>query len=158
MSLAKLCVRVGEVLSYSYAVVFVVTIYEVFMRYVFHAPTQWTLEIALIAAALHYFFSGPQAIAADLHIRISFLADRFPRRARRFIDALGRLVGLVAMLAVLYWAVLQAWTAIERGEGSGTILNSPLPIILKVALAASLLLMILLLAASLVTRKTSDDA
>ena len=157
MSLSRFCVRLGEILSYSYAVVFLITIYEVVMRYVFRAPTQWTLEIALIAAALHYFFSGPQAIAANLHIRINFVADRFPPRARRFADALGRLVGLVAMAAVLYWAVLQAWTAIERDERAGTVLNSPLPIILKVALAVALLLMILLLAASFVSRRTSDD-
>jgi len=127
------------------------------MRYVFRDPTQWTLEVALIAAALHYFFSGPQAIAADLHVRISFVADRLPTRARCIADALGRLVGLVAMAAVLYWAVIQAWTAIERDERAGTILNSPLPIILKVALAVSLLLMILLLAASFLTRRAPDD-
>ncbi|MGG5821272.1 TRAP transporter small permease subunit [Falsiroseomonas sp. HW251] len=157
MAIRKLCVGLGELLSYSYAIVFLLTIYEVVMRYAFRAPTQWTLEVALIVAALHYFFSGPQSIAADLHIRISFLADRLPAPARRAADAFGRLIGLVAMSAVLYWAAIQAWTAIERDERAGTILNSPLPVILKLALAVALLLMILLLAASFLPRRASDD-
>ena len=53
--------RLGELLSYGYAVVAILTFGEVCARYLFDSPTQWTIEVVILIAALHYIISGPQA-------------------------------------------------------------------------------------------------
>jgi TRAP-type C4-dicarboxylate transport system permease small subunit len=131
----------GDAMSYGYAVVFCLTFYEVAARYLFNAPTQWTLEVALLLAGLHYILCGPQVTANDGHIAVTTITDKLSPGAQRRFKQLGMIVTL-ACCAVLAWAAWnQAAFAIEFNERSGTTLNSPLPIILKIALIVSFVLM-----------------
>jgi TRAP-type C4-dicarboxylate transport system permease small subunit len=130
--------QLGDMLSYVYAVVAVLTFGEVCARYFFNSPTQWTIEIVLMLAAVHYMMAGPQAYALDGHIRITVLYDRLPERVRGILTILERLVVCGATLSIGYWAVFQARKALEITERSGTNLNTPSPTILKVVLVIAM--------------------
>ena len=149
----------GHVLAYGYAIVFVLTLGEVVARYAFNSPTPWTLEIALIFAGLHYILSGPQASADGSHIRITTFIELLPPAGTRFCLVLAQVVALLASCLVCYWATRQAAFALDLMEKSGTSLNTPLPTILKVALAVSFALMALqalVALRALLGRKDSD--
>lgn len=129
--------RFGELLSYVYAVVAILTFGEVCARYLFDSPTQWTIEVVILIAALHYIISGPQAYANDSHIRIDVLYDRLPLALQKALRVVERLiVGTVAAM-VGYWAVRQADSAVAIVERTGSNVNTPSPTILKVVLAVA---------------------
>lgn len=142
----------GDVLAWGYVAVFVLTFGEVVARYAFNAPTHWTLEITLILAGLHYILCGPQVSANEGHIAVTAVTDRLPAGAQRVLAQFGRIVALGCCLVLAWAAWNQASFAIEVNEHSGTTMNSPMPVILKVALVVSLVLMALQAAANLIAR------
>ena len=129
---------IGAIMSYVYAVIAVLTFGEVCARYFFNSPTQWTIEIVVMLAAIHYMIAGPQAYAEDTHIRITVLSDRLPKAMRRALRIFER--ALVAFVAgiVGYWALKQAQSALAITERTGSNLNTPSPTILKVVLVVAL--------------------
>lgn len=144
---------VGDFFSYGYIIVFLLTFYEVFARYVLNAPTQYTLEITLILAGLHYLLCGPQVSADNGHIAVTTITDHMPARWQEGLRRLGLAVSLACCLILIWASWNQASFAIEVNERSGTIFNSPLPIILKVALLVSFILMALQSFAYLIEKK-----
>lgn len=144
---------VGDFFSYGYIIVFLLTFYEVFARYLLNAPTQYTLEITLILAGLHYLLCGPQVSADNGHIAVTTITDRLPTRWQERLRRVGLAVSLACCVILIWASWNQASFAIEVNERSGTIFNSPLPIILKVALLVSFILMALQSFAYLIEKK-----
>jgi TRAP-type C4-dicarboxylate transport system permease small subunit len=128
----------GDALSYVYAVIAVLTFGEVCARYFFNAPTQWTTELVVLLAALHYLISGPQAYALSNHIRITVLYEKLPKKAQYVLTLFERLVVTTVCGMVGYWAINQADRAISMTESTGTNWNTPTPTILKIVLCISL--------------------
>lgn len=135
--------RIGESSSHVYLVIFVLTFGEVFLRYVFHAPTVWTLEVCLILAGVQYALSGAFAEQRDSHIRIDLIYERAPARLRAFFDLVRFACTALFLSVIVWWGAKQAWPAILAWEGSGTPLNSPQPVILKTVIPIAGLLMLL---------------
>ena len=142
----------GDFLAWGYVAVFVLTFGEVVARYLFNAPTHWTLEITLILAGLHYLLCGPQVSANEGHIAVTAVTDRLPKSVQHVLEQFGRVVAVLCCVVLAYAAWNQASFAIEVNEHSGTTINSPMPIILKLALTAALVLMALQAAANLIER------
>ncbi len=130
----------GDAASYAYAVVALLTFGEVCARYLFNSPTQWTIEVVVMLAAVHYMLSGPQAYANDRHIRITVLYDRLPDAARRVLTAIERLMVAGVCGVVAYWAIRQADRALSIMERTGSNWNTPSPTILKMVLAVAMTL------------------
>tara|TARA_R110002020_G_scaffold24424_8_gene80449 strand:+ start:6381 stop:6857 length:477 start_codon:yes stop_codon:yes gene_type:complete len=132
--------RLGDAMAYVYAVIAVLTFGEVCARYFFNSPTQWTTELVILLAAMHYLFSGPQAYADNGHIRITVLYERLPAPVQRLLTLLERAVVALTCGLIFYWAVFQAERALGIPERTGTNWNTPSPTILKVVLCISLAL------------------
>lgn len=130
--------RLGDALSYVYAVIAVLTFGEVCARYFFDSPTQWTTELVILLASAHYLLAGPQAYAYDGHIRITVLYDKLPLRFQYLLRLFERVVVTVTCSMVTYWAFFQAERALGIPERSGTNWNTASPTILKVVLCLSL--------------------
>lgn len=132
--------RLGNAVSYVYAIIAVLTFGEVCARYFFNSPTQWTTELVVLLAGFHYLLSGPQAYASNGHIRITVLYDKLPGRIQHLLTLLERVVVAVTCCMVGYWALFQAERAIGIPERTGTNWNTTSPTILKVVLCISLAL------------------
>ena len=130
--------RLGDGLSYVYAVIAVLTFGEVCARYFFNAPSQWTIEVVVLLAAVHYLVAGPAAYSNDSHIRITVLSEKFPPRVQRVLAGFERLMVACTCAAIGYWALQQAMTALAITERTGSNLNMPSPTILKVVLTGAL--------------------
>ena len=134
---------VGVALSYVYALVAILTFVEVCRRYFFNAPSQWSIEVVILLAALHYIMSGAQAYANDTHIRITVVYDRLPARVRWVMRLLERVLVATVAGIVAVWAYRQADFAIEIGERSGSNWNTPSPMILKAVVFVGLVMIVL---------------
>jgi TRAP-type C4-dicarboxylate transport system permease small subunit len=133
----------GDVLSCGYIIVFALTFFEVFARYVLQAPTQWTLEITLIVAGLHYLLCGAQVSADEGHIAVTAVTDKLPHRIQKILRRFGIAVALVCCVILVWASWNQTAFSISMNEHSGTVFNTPMPIILKVALLIGFTLMAL---------------
>ncbi len=153
--------RFGETIAWLFAVAFVITVYEVAMRYLFRAPTSWVHVTVTTLCAICFSFGGAYSMARDEHMRVSSLTERLPARAQAFAEVLGYLCGLIYLLGLAYGTVAQAYDSVWRFESARWIPEPmpgppgwPMPAIVKAAVAAGTLLFLAVLSL-LAVRKAS---
>jgi TRAP-type C4-dicarboxylate transport system permease small subunit len=141
--LGRLVDRAGEAISYLFVVIVAITAYEVFMRYLFNAPTIWVHELAVALAATCFVLGGPLVHHRQQHITISFVYDRMPAALQHWARAISSLLTLVCCVLLSYAAYLQSSVALRSGETTGTVLNWPIPVYLKTLFLIAVVLMAL---------------
>lgn len=76
--------------------------YEVILRYVFNAPTEWSFELTGYALVWAGFLAAGYALAHDRHVRVEILSDRLPGPMRTGLMVITDLIALGFCLAVAY--------------------------------------------------------
>lgn len=107
----------------------VVTIcYDVVMRYVFLAPTLWSLEVNTFLIVFLALIPAADALMSESQLRITFFAERLPWAVQRAIHVLTCLLG-AGFSAIMVWKgwsmSMQAW---QYGERMSTPLGTPMAI------------------------------
>jgi TRAP-type C4-dicarboxylate transport system permease small subunit len=100
--------------------------YDVTMRYVFSAPTSWSLEINSFLLIYLAVMGAGEAQREDAHIRIAFFTQRFPGVGRNLIKVA---IGLLGMLfcAIMVWrGYLMAYEAWQYGERVSSAFGTPM--------------------------------
>jgi TRAP-type mannitol/chloroaromatic compound transport system permease small subunit len=98
------------------------TVYEVLARYLFGAPTLWSLELGYILMGVHFLFAGSYALKRNHHVRIDLLNARYPALSRAALDLA---LLLPAVLLIIDRIGAFAWRAFETGERSGQSARNP---------------------------------
>ncbi len=112
----------------------VVIAVDVVGRYFFSHPFQWSQEVATLALLLLFVAAIPFTTASNGHIRTETLYERYSRRTRALVDAVGAFCGAVFMSVVAYWQFRELPGMVERGEGAEFIDMPYWPISLFLAL------------------------
>lgn len=133
---------IAKVLSYSFALSVVVTIYDVLRDVVFHSPTVWVYDVVTTAIAVAFLIGGSYALMRRDHIRITAVYHRFPPRARLWLDIVTSVLAIVYFVAFAWFAFDMAKISIEDWEVGGSAWAEPTPIVVKVAMLLGVLLMI----------------
>lgn len=115
---------------------------DVFARYLFNAPSIWITEVSSYLFLYVIFLGTSHALDQGLHIRVTFLRDRFDRAMRRALDFLTSLLS-IAFCAVLLWQTSEmTWAAYSEGWVSPTILGAPYYLIYISMVIGSFLLLV----------------
>jgi TRAP-type C4-dicarboxylate transport system permease small subunit len=102
--------------------------YDVFMRYVFNAPTIWVTEIATYTMGYITFVGASYGLQTGSHVQVDILTTRVSVKVRRIFSVIASLINLVVM-AVLGWeSFFFWWSAVKSGEESWGLLSVPLRI------------------------------
>jgi len=124
-----------------------VTVWEVGARHLFAAPTAWAHETTTTLCAVGFALGGAYAFARNEHIRITALTDRLGPAPRRLLERLALSLGIVYLGRLGHAAFGQAVESVWRFDATGWAPeltpgppNWPLPAIVRVALAAGVLL------------------
>jgi TRAP-type C4-dicarboxylate transport system permease small subunit len=134
---------ISKVLSYSFALSVVVTIYDVVCDVVLHSPTVWVYDVVTTAIAVAFLVGGSYALMRREHIRITAVYLRFSRRTRLRCDVVTSLLAIVYLAAFAWFAFDMAWNAISDWEVGGSAWAQPTPIVVKVSMILGAALMIL---------------
>jgi TRAP-type C4-dicarboxylate transport system permease small subunit len=134
--IARLARAIGIGLSWLFAVVVLLTAYEVVMRYVFNRPTIWVHDLTIALTAICFVFGGAYALQRDDHIRITVAFTRASDRGQRRLTAFSHAATFVFLAALTYAAVIQAARSVALMETSGRAWDVPIPALLKSVLAA----------------------
>ncbi len=84
----------------------VVVIYEVFMRYVFNAPTIWGFEATTFLYGLHFMFGLAYTDVMEGHVKVDIFSSRLLPRAQAFLTII---TNAVIFLPVFTCLTLWAW-------------------------------------------------
>ncbi len=121
----------GVASSLLYLVAAGCTLYEVFARYLFNAPTQWAFEMVMTLIAGCWMLSSGYITLRERHIAITVLSHSVSAKAQWRLSVFSHIVGIVALFLLLTYSLTEAAEAIERVERSGSAFNSPMPLFLK---------------------------
>ena len=84
--------RAFRILSQLALAAMVVTIcYDVVVRYVFEAPTLWSLEVNTFLVLFIALIPAGDVLKAGMHLRITFFVERLNPGLRRVLDIAGAL-------------------------------------------------------------------
>jgi TRAP-type C4-dicarboxylate transport system permease small subunit len=107
----------------------VVTIcYDVIMRYVFRAPTLWSLEINTFLVLFITLLPAGDVLASGSHLRISFFADKLSKGVQRALEKLTCLLGCLFGAMMTWKGFNMAYLAFQYNERMSTPLGTPLGI------------------------------
>ncbi len=143
----KAIITIGNYISIFYFVAVIITVFEVFMRYIFNAPTLWVHELTVILVGSSMIYGGSYCMASDGHIRVTIIRDALPLAFRKTVDFVTALLTFIFTVSLTYagWiTVKKAYftpSGIFRLETSGSAWNSPMPAIIKTVLMIVVCLM-----------------
>lgn len=149
----------NQLTSYFYLGVAAIVLLDTASRYLFASPTTWALEISLILCGIQFLVSGIGATASDSHIRIDSLHRLLPHRLKRIASDIAPFAALLFLGAIVYSGSIQAYPAITSIERTGSVLNSPMPLILKVLIpvvAAAMAVLVVVQIINRICRKSND--
>ncbi|MFV0431116.1 MAG: TRAP transporter small permease subunit [Alphaproteobacteria bacterium] len=140
-------IKIGHWVALLYFFAVIITVFEVLMRYVFHAPTVWVYETSVLFIGLSMLYGGCYCMATGGHISVSFIRDAMPKKLRNINDIIVATFTFLFTLSLIYAAWIMTQKAlftpsgIFRLERSGSAWNSPMPSVIKVALLIVVILM-----------------
>lgn len=120
---------------------------EVFLRYVFNAPTFWAHETTTFLCGIAFLYGGLYCTARDSHIRVVLIYDSLSPYWQRVMNVVISVVSCIACLFFIYAAAIMTQKALYTPQGdfrlerSGSAWNPPTPAAVKVFLLAMLVLM-----------------
>jgi TRAP-type mannitol/chloroaromatic compound transport system permease small subunit len=96
--------------------------YEVLMRKVFMAPTEWAFDMTVYLYGAHFLLGFGYTLLHKGHVRVDVIYQQFPSRARlwlRIVTSLLLFVPFVSLLAYASWDyALESWAQFERGQST----------------------------------------
>ncbi len=109
----------GQFIAWLVVPLIAATVWDVFARYVFNAPTVWAYEVGYMVMGTHALIGMAFTLREAGHIRIDFFSHSFSQTTKAVIDLIGYLVVLPCLTWVT-WSLWDYWTkALRTGELSG---------------------------------------
>lgn len=122
----------GRVTMMMIALMTIVMLYEVFMRYIIEAPTEWANEMTLWFASFVFLISGIYAMQQRSHIRIFLLYDAVPRWLQKVFDTISTLLIVIFAFFLVYGSYKQVFVnKLYKWELYGSAFNPPIPATLQ---------------------------
>ena len=131
-SIDRAALFIGRVTMMMIAVMTIVMLYEVFMRYIVEKPTEWANEMTLWFASFVFLTSGFYAMQQRSHIRIFLLYDAVPRWLQKVFDTISTLLIVMFAFFLVYGSYKQVFVnKLYKWELYGSAFNPPIPATLQ---------------------------
>ncbi len=122
----RLSIFLGRVAGLAYFATGLMLAYEVFMRYVFIAPTIWAAELSQLLMIWGTWLAAAVLLHTRQHIRITIITDRLPRSVQRIQEAFVLLLIAGYSGLVTWYGAPLAFESLMRGRTTGTMLDLPM--------------------------------
>lgn len=145
--LGRLVEKGGFLFSFGILAAAAILLSEVFLRYVFNAPTAWAHETTTFLCGISFLYGGLYCVSRNSHIRVVLIYDSLSPAWRRIMDVVISLVSCFACIFFSYAAAIMAKKGLYTPQGdfrlerSGSAWNPPAPAVVKVLLLLILILM-----------------
>ncbi len=110
--------RVGNITKWLILILTVVMVYDVFMRYLFNAPTVWGFDISYMLGGTFFILGMGYTLLKDKHVRVDVFSARFSARTKAYIEVILSLVLFFPAFGLLFYQlvpyVLRSWMDQEK--------------------------------------------
>lgn len=86
LGIDRLSTMVGQAFAWCIVLLTGVVVYEIFVRYVFRAPTTWAYDVSYMLYGTLFMMAGGYALSRNAHVRGDFLYRNFPPRRQAWFD------------------------------------------------------------------------
>ncbi|MBW1613876.1 MAG: TRAP transporter small permease subunit [Deltaproteobacteria bacterium] len=108
----------GKATSWLVLILTVALVYEVFMRYLFNAPTKWAFDISYMLGGSFFLLGEAYTLLKGKHVRIDIFYGRFSPRIKALIDIIFYLLFFFPLWGVLLYLLIpyiyRSWQIGER--------------------------------------------
>jgi TRAP-type mannitol/chloroaromatic compound transport system permease small subunit len=94
----------GRIVSLAVPVLIVTITFDVFMRYLFNAPTNWSYELSYMLGTALIALGLPYVHLNGSHIRVDIIYSRLSQRSRLLLD--------VILTVLLFFPLVFMWTKV----------------------------------------------
>jgi TRAP-type mannitol/chloroaromatic compound transport system permease small subunit len=99
----------------------VAVVYEVFMRYVLNAPTEWVYDASWMLFSAVFLLGGAYTMMENRHVRVDIIYSTLPRKIQIWHDLFFLVVVFLPVIAILtYRGYLYAAMSWACGENLST--------------------------------------
>jgi TRAP-type mannitol/chloroaromatic compound transport system permease small subunit len=114
-------IKEGEISSLLAIPLLAVVIYEVFMRYVFNAPTIWGFETTTFIYGIHYMLGYAYTDVLDGHVKVDIFTARLSRKGQAWMGMITTLVIFLPVFTCMtIWSFKYAMASIQGLEANST--------------------------------------
>ena len=146
----KKCLRVIDLLNESVArivswvvvLIIATTVYEVIMRYLFNAPTDWVFEFNYLIHGPYFLLLGAYTFAINGHVNVDIVYGRLSPRTKAIVDLFTMPLFFFFVLMMLIYGSRFALNSLSFHERLSSAWAPPIyPIKFIIPIAALLLLL-----------------
>lgn len=124
----KLNIAGGFLSGLSILVIGCIVSYEVFMRYLFNAPTTWVLEISIYLCLACVFLAGGYALREKHHIYVDVITNKLTERNQILFQIVSLTISLIYTAVLTWMGGEMAIHSFIMNEVSPTVINVPVVI------------------------------
>ena len=114
--------KVGLYSSYLVLPLIGAVIYEVFMRYVFNAPTSWGFEMTTFLYGMHFMLGLGDALRTNTHVQIDIFESRIQPKGRTILRIITGLVLFIPAIGCMTYGAIKyaitSWGMLEHASSS----------------------------------------
>jgi TRAP-type mannitol/chloroaromatic compound transport system permease small subunit len=133
---------VAKVMSWAVILIIASTGYEVVMRYVFSAPTEWSFELNYLVHGAYFLVLGAFTLAIRGHVNVDIFYSRFSARKRAVFDLFTAPVFFFFMLMMFVFGGQFAINSLAFRETLSSAWAPPIyPVKLVIPVAAALVIL-----------------
>ena len=107
LGIDRLSTLVGQTFAWCILLLTGVVVYEVFVRYVFRAPTTWGYDVSYMLYGTLFMMAGAYALSRNGHVRGDFLYRNFPPRRQAWFDLV---LYILFFFPAIFAFMLSGWT------------------------------------------------
>lgn len=100
--------------------------YDVMMRYIFAAPTNWAMEVNTFLLLFICTIPTADVLNAGGHIRVTFLTEKLSERTLQRLGVLRGVVGILFCSAMIWKGALMTVQAWQHNDRMSTSLGTPM--------------------------------
>ncbi|MBB4267655.1 TRAP transporter small permease [Roseospira visakhapatnamensis] len=115
----------GQLAAWLFVAIGLMVSYDVFLRYVFNAPTKWALEISEFLLLWATYLAAASVLRQRQNIRITLLYDKLGATGRRLCDSLALVIIAVFSGVVVAHGIDIVGDSIAQGRRTSTMLQVP---------------------------------
>jgi TRAP-type mannitol/chloroaromatic compound transport system permease small subunit len=116
--------------------------FEVVFRYIFNAPTMWSMEVNQYLFCAITLLGGGYCLLKDGHVRVDLFYPKFSPKTMAIVDMCTFPLALIFCAILVWMGGSEFWAALVEHKRSDTVMAFPLwPVWLTVPLGGFLLVM-----------------
>lgn len=115
---------------------------EVIMRYYFHSPLVWVVEVSESILLFVAFLGAAWLLRGEGHVRVDLVLNFLPPKTRTMLDIFTSILAAFCCAVVVWYGVATTWDSFQRGAFNPTVLEIPSACVLFIIPVGAFLLLI----------------